>query len=494
MCLSPLAAATAFCRRFFPLLALTCLAAAAVAEERHESFDKDPGWDGVNNRAREPGPRTITQDFGYSAGTSHAGGTPGEMGGLITPAAEPAYYARRIAAASFDDRLTASGKVFCKGPRAHVLVGFFNAGTLNEWRTPNTIALRLAVRGDRVYAYVEYATSRWRAGGDSPRPFPMARDPKDGRERPQGFPADKAYEWSLVYDPKGDGGRGEITATFGGETAVCHLGPGHRADGATFNRCGLLTVMKHADDPGEIWLDDVTVNGEKEEFTADPGWEGHSNRRTYRTEEVRPRFDFGFSPTSYAGGEKGELGGLVFRGDCRFPGRMACYGDRLGDLSLDKPLRASGKVCLRRGVTDSTTLLGFYHSRDSMAVTDSQAHGTPPCFLGMAVEGPSREGFLFYPTYRVGGDGGGSAVGNGPPHILPDGRPHAWSLEYDPAAAEGRGRATVTLDRQPVTLDLGKGHRSTGARFDRFGLVTTWIDGNGQKVYFDDLTYTARQD
>jgi hypothetical protein len=24
--------------------------------------------------------------------------------------------------------------------------------------------------------------------------------------------------------------------------------------------------------------------------------------------------------------------------------------------------------------------------------------------------------------------------------------------------------------------------------------VTTWIDGNAQHVYFDDLTYTVRQD
>jgi hypothetical protein len=29
-----------------PAADLTCLAAAAVAEERHESFDKDPGWEG----------------------------------------------------------------------------------------------------------------------------------------------------------------------------------------------------------------------------------------------------------------------------------------------------------------------------------------------------------------------------------------------------------------------------------------------------------------
>ena len=44
-----------------------------------------------------------------------------------------------------------------------------------------------------------------------------------------------------------------------------------------------------------------------------------------------------------------------------------------------------------------------------------------------------------------------------------------------------------------IALDFGAGHRATGARFNRFGLVTTWIDGNGQRVYFDDLTYTCEQ-
>ena len=79
------------------------------------------------------------------------------------------------------------------------------------------------------------------------------------------------------------------------------------------------------------------------------------------------------------------------------------------------------------------------------------------------------------------------------PHILPDGQPHNWTLEYDPTAAEGRGRVAVTLDGRPTAVELGSGHQATGARFDRFGLVTTWIDGNGQQVYFDDLTYTCAQ-
>ena len=52
---------------------------------------------------------------------------------------------------------------------------------------------------------------------------------------------------------------------------------------------------------------------------------------------------------------------------------------------------------------------------------------------------------------------------------------------------------TVSLDDDSVRLVLADGHRGTNAEFDRFGFVTTWIDGNGQHVYFDDLTYTWKQ-
>ncbi|MBI1918656.1 MAG: hypothetical protein HYS12_28515, partial [Planctomycetes bacterium] len=450
----------------------TCPLAAA---ERTERFDKDPGWEGHNNRAAQP--RTVRQDFGYSR-TAHAGGKAGEVGGFISPAAEPAYYAKKVARRTFDDPLTASGTFACTGRKFHVLVGFFNANTLNEWRTPNTIALRLSGRGDVFYAFVEYATSRWRAGGDSPRPFPTQRDPRTGRARAKGFAAKGAvHRWSLRYDPKGNNGRGVITATIDDVTAICHLNAEHRADGATFNRFGLLNVMKSADDGGEVWLGDVTVNGAAEDFSRDPGWDGLNNRRSYSSSVVRPRFDFGYSPTHNAGGQgKGEMGGLVFRGDCRFEGRMAYYADRLEELTLDKPLKASGRFCLRRGVTDSTVLIGFFHSRDSVAVNPSQDNGLPKCFLGISTDGPSREGFFFAPTYR-GKDRGHGYTRAGAPHLYPDGTAHDWALEYSPTAAGGRGRITLTLDRRSVRLDLAEGHKA-GARFDRFGIVTTWVDGN----------------
>lgn len=472
--------------------AFTLLAAGWVAaEERTETFDKDPGWDGRNNRATVPEKWTIRQDFGYSR-TANAGGKLGEIGGLITPAAELAYYARKLDKKTFADTLTASGTLLCKGREFHHLIGFFNSATVNEWRTPNTVALRLLGRGDVFYAYVEYCTGKWRAGGDSPGGFATLKNPQSGRDEPRGFKTGVAHEWSIRYDPAGNNGGGAVTVTLGGETAVCHLDAGHKTDGAAFDRFGLLPVLKSADGGGEVWLDDVAVNGEKDDFAKDPAWEGVGNRKEYQTAEVRPRFDFGFSNTNHAGGKAvGELGGLMFRGDCRHKDKLAAYGDRLKELTLDTPLKASGKVALRRGVSDSTTLLGFYHSEDSLAVSPSQSSGFPRSFLGVAVEGPSRDGFLFYPAYRVRGDGQGYAGGADRPHILPDGKGHDWSLAYDPTAADGRGRVAVTFDGKLVALDLAAGDRKTGARLDRFGLVTTWIDGNAQRVYFDDLTYTC---
>src|SRR5262249_18910765 len=177
---------------------------------------------------------------------------------------------------------------------------------------------------DVFYAYVEYATARWRAGGDSPGGFATVRDEKTGRTRLRGFRTGASLDWSIRYDPKGNNGAGAVTVTLGGETAVCNLAPGHQADRATFNRFGLMPVMKSAAGAGEVWLDDVTVLGEKDDFARDPGWEGYRNRREYETADVRPRFDFGFSPTRHAGGRgAGELGGLVFRGDCREAGKLA---------------------------------------------------------------------------------------------------------------------------------------------------------------------------
>ncbi|MEX0679511.1 MAG: hypothetical protein WD063_20730 [Pirellulales bacterium] len=467
----------------------------SAAAERTEHFDQDPNWEGRNHRAAALEPQTVRQDFGYT-GTAHAGGKAGEIGGLISPAGEGAYYATEIETATFEQPLSASGTLACGDRPFHVLVGFFNADTLNEWRTPNTIALRLNGRGDVFFAYVEYCTARWRAGGDSPQSFPMVSNQQTGRMEPQGFAAKGGvHRWSLSYDPGGNDGNGAVTATIDGQTAVCHLGQGHKHDGAGFNRFGLMTVMKSADTGGELWLDDVTVIGRKFDFDEDPRWDARGNRRTYASSIVRPRCDFGYSPTHFAGGRAGgELGGLVFRGDCRYPEKMASYADRLQPLSLDGPIKAAGKVCLRRGVSDSTMLFGFFNARESMLSNPAQNAGLPASFLGISTDGPSRDGFYFSPTYRLGDHSRSVNADAGPPAIYPDGKSRDWTFDYSPAAAGGNGAITVTLAGRRVELELDRGARQSGARFDRFGMVTTWIDGNSQTIYFDDLTYTFRQD
>src|SRR5258706_12868322 len=123
------------------LCVLLAISPFAAAGERTERFDKDPGWEGINNRASEPKPRTVKQDFGYSPTTANAGGEKGEIGGLITAPAEPAFYAKKNETKTFNDTFSASGRLRCNGRQFHPLIALFNADTGNECRTPNCIAL-----------------------------------------------------------------------------------------------------------------------------------------------------------------------------------------------------------------------------------------------------------------------------------------------------------------------------------------------------------------
>jgi hypothetical protein len=426
--------------------AVIMLLVGMAAGEKTERFDTDPGWSGPNHRSTAFAPRVLRQDFGFSETRNAGGRAKGELGGLITPAGEHSFYAKEISHRSFDDRLQASGTFAVGEGAAHALIGFFNSATLNEWRTPNSIALRIQGRGDIFYAYLEYATSLWRAGADGPVPFARVRDEKTGREAPRGFSARGApHRWSLDYDPKGNGGMGVITATIDDETSICNLDAGHKADGASFDRFGLLGVLKSADSPGELWIDDVTVLGETEWFDRDPGWDARRNRVEFETTNIRPRFNFGFSPTNFAGGNaSGEFGGQVFRGDCREASRLAACGDLIGPLRLNKPFRAHGKLALTRAVSDSTTLFGFYHSEKSLRVNASQSSGWPEGFVGFAVEGPSREGFFVYPCYRTIGDHQGNAVGPDLPRILPDGKSTALASSQ-PGSTETGSRFISTI-------------------------------------------------
>lgn len=65
-------------------------------------------------------------------------------------------------------------------------------------------------------------------------------------------------------------------------------------------------------------------------------------------------------------------------------------------------------------------------------------------------------------------------------------------MEYTPGV-EGKCALKVTLDKRSVVIAVETRRALLSARFDRFCLITTPIDGNCRWIYFDDLVYTAQQ-
>ena len=447
---------------------------------RTENFNVDPGWDGHNNRSNFFGPAGVNQNFGY--GSNRIGGTINPTGSdtTVVPSREAFYFAQTVSNSNFNTMLTATGTLNNNGG-GNSWIGFFNSATANEWRSANSLGLRIYGRGNHFLAYPEYGTSKWRAGADG---F------VSGGNEVQ-FPVNANLLWSLTYDPAGNAGGGSITAVINGQTVTKNLDAGHKLDGATFNRFGMGAVNKSWDSPGQLFLDSLNVNNTgTQSFTGSaPGWSGVNNIASYNTNNVRFRFDFGYDATRQA------AGGNFFRGDSRQANTMAFYGDELDQtLTLNQPLHAQGKVTFSRGVTDSTVHLGFFHNTDSVRVSNAQAMSTPENFVGVTIEGPSAEGFFFYPSYNTDAEGQGSGGnrGSGAPYIYPDGATHNWTLDYNPDGNNGNGQIIVSLDGQQGTMNLAPGDKQNiGAHFNRFGFITPHIDGNGQTVFVDDVTYTV---
>src|SRR4051812_27277752 len=116
--------------------ALMCLMIAAAKGARDdqsrtilkmERFEKDPGWEGHNNRVVSKA-KTVHQGFGYRP-SNIAGEAAGEIGGIIWRSGTRAYYAAKIPTRTLNDKLSASG-VFALTESAGssgVFFGWFNS-------------------------------------------------------------------------------------------------------------------------------------------------------------------------------------------------------------------------------------------------------------------------------------------------------------------------------------------------------------------------------
>jgi hypothetical protein len=211
-----------------------------------EDFSQDAGWIGAGNHASYQNPEEGgAHDFGFSAQTSHAGGTAGEVGGMIWRSRAYGYYADRVGPLTLADRLQASGKVVLNvgPPDSGMYLGWFNSAEKENSppQAGNFVGVKIG-GPTRVghYFLPAYATAKQtKIERSSGRQHP-ARLSVQRSEGPVLVPQE-VFQWKVVYDPAGNGGKGAIEATLGNESVTLPLKDGDQAKGASFDRFGLFT-------------------------------------------------------------------------------------------------------------------------------------------------------------------------------------------------------------------------------------------------------------
>jgi hypothetical protein len=487
---------------FLGIVRSTCAFEPGETILKRENFDKDPNWEGFNNRVVPKHRKIVNQDFGYSP-TNHAGHASGELGGKVQRSTTPAYYAAGISPKSLNDHITASGSfaiTACQGG-AGLFFGFFNSDQPGGSGRPiGSLGFDFDFEASGGRLAARLITSGNKSCGTFLTPY------LPGKFRPTTLKADGTrYHWTLDYNPNATAsGNGQFTVTLTSETHqtedygplpeasqreaaarfpnttkfVIDLPPGLRQENATFDRFGLLNMMK-AGGTATIYFDDLRYNDETQDLTHDPGWIGAGNRTTFEDLEQVGAHNFGYSPkTNIAGGAPGEVGGGLWRS-----GDYAYYADRVGPLGLNNKLEVRGKVHLVTAGPDSDILLGWFNSESKETKVGDDRN-----FVGIHIGGPTRIGHYFNP-YFANAKGSRGKVEKGP--IIVPGKTYNWSLVYDPAANHGNGELKSTLGDQSATLALKPGQKKDGANLDRFGFFTTTIGGQMVKIYFDDLEYTA---
>jgi len=446
---------------------------------RTETFEVQPTWVGVNNQPQVPPCLTVDQDFGFSLKTSFAGGPPGEIGGKIWRASSIACYAKQIPPKTFQDKLSASGRFAVTrtaGPSGF-LFGWFNSSSPPGWRNLNSLAMRIDGEQGFYRVYCEYGTRLKRTSTINIDRKTNLRHLDDGT----------VHTWSIIYDPDGNSERGAIDFKLDADSWTLILRPGHKQDGAVFDRFGLWNRQTEATSPIWVYLDGVMLDGIAQDFSKDPGWQGNGNRRTYTDCEVEPRHNFGFRNSNHAGGAAaGEMGGILWRTESDAPQTAAYYADtRIGTLNLNRKLSARGKLAIPRTCVDAGLFLGWFNTATYNGRTTDNILA-PRNFVGALVESPSREGQKVNACYRTGK--GTYELQTLSPRLVPPTGPLEWSIVYEPGLP--RNNLMVTVAGQQSTLTVPESVRKEETTFNAFGMGTTRKGGHWIEMFFDDITYT----
>jgi hypothetical protein len=510
-----------------------------------ETFDHDPAWDNSHNRVEASDPPTVKQDFGWSTG---------QIGGTVWKSTTPAWYGTPLEKPlSFKDGFSASGKIAVTrdgGKGGVAYLGFFNHER-QGWRPWSSMAMRIVQDGDHAFIYLDYMTGKWQAGAaemkltipadGSEHTWRLVYDPNATRapwtdialhdyltkgrqtvddllvkarkaepdvtraaleqrlkaalEKGQvNFLARHGSEfWSLKQDKEELKGMVSVQVDDA-PLYRTYLSAEMRDQPVTLDRFGIFNMQLYHG-ALNFHVTDLVVIDRKIDLSKDPGWTGLNNRTEFVERDFQ-RQNFGYSPdTNFAGGKKGEIGGQFYNVEPIDP-LHGYYADEVGRLTLDDPIRFSGKITFIEGSTDAGMFFGFFRAEDEKAALPPNgaiAPGWPqPNVLGVVIDGPAKVGWYFAPVCTAAKRE--LSVDKAGPVFLPTREHRTFEFIYDPQANNGLGRITITLDGQaPFTLDLKPGQRTAGATFDHFGLMSFRRGGKYSTLYFDDLTYTTRR-
>ena len=454
-------------RRIIIAVLLATRFCPAEGDAAVESFDRDPKWDGYRNRLVPKAPPTTRQKFGYST-TRHAGGkAKGEIGGWVQRSTTPAWYARKIKPVGLDSDLSASGKfvIIHNEGGSGALFGWFNANS-RGWRMPNSLVLRLDGNGDKYWLLFEYGTRNWLTGGGA------TFEGRYQTTKTKPFLDGTVHTWRLTYRPSATGGDAELELMLDGVSYREKVPAAHVADGATFDRFGIVNQQLTGDGM-ELYFDDLEVNGERFEFDSGPGWEGQGHQVEFPDRVRRPFHDFGFT------GEA-NIGGIIWRDEM-----PAWYARSIEPVNLHQRFLASGSIVFRSAGSDSAVYIGFFDAAAKRSQTSPEHSAPPTNMVAILIEGFSRIGHYFRAGYR-NQSGQGMFEPSGPT-IRPDGQIHQWALEYVPNSPHQDGEILLAFDGQIQRTGVRKEHKSDAARFDRFGICNVQVGGHYVEIYLDDL-------
>lgn len=246
-----------------------------------------------------------------------------------------------------------------------------------------------------------------------------------------------------------------------------------------------------------------------ESFDRDPQWEGHSNRVVPQKIPTVTQ-NFGYSATLHTGGRTpGEIGGRITRTT-----RCAYYAAPIEPKTLDDKLSASGSFAITTAQAGAGVFFGWFNANQP------GGSGRPIGSLGLHFDFEQSGGRLAVRLLTGTNQGCGTFITPylpGKYRTTPlkfDAVRYDWTLDYDPAGADGDGSFTFTLhsDRHPpITVDpslpaasqteerarfptttrftvpLTPGFKRQGTRFDRFGVMNMMKSGGTATMYFGNL-------